>query len=92
MNLTPAEMAEWLELELNIQAGAGFRVWQEQTAVVAEIAAWLRRQPTDAQKIEALHAERMAVMCRMGGALSDEFHHHREALRLLGMPTGIDAP
>lgn len=78
---TPAEMADWLEQTF------GDELWPSDEDAFGAVIAYLRSVPTDAQKIEALQAERLAVMCRMGGALADEFHHHREALRLLGLST-----
>lgn len=52
---TPAEMADWLDV-------FAVRQWERDALVsgdsgaLDEIVAWMRRQPTDAQKIEALHA------------------------------------
>lgn len=88
--MTPQEMADWLEAEAKKHERANRPcAWLRRDAAICHrIVAYLRRQPTDAQKMEALQAERLAVMCRMGGALDDEFCQHGEALRLLGLLEG----
>jgi len=81
--MTPTEMAEWLDKVYGYIKRKHSTT--EDEAIRDRVVAWLRAQPTDAQKVEALQAERLAVMCRMGGALDDEFCQHGEALRLLGL-------
>ena len=72
---TPAEMADWLR---------GFAVAQscfgQHHPQLFAIAAWIRRQPTDAQKIEALT---LALEQGMYGDTATP----AKALRLLGLPT-----
>lgn len=91
---TPAEMADWLEehsKRLKVQAHGD---------IVRDVADWIRQQPTDAQKIEALKAASDAGEMGITGVRfwtqkGQPFRAHaheagacaRKALRLLGLPT-----
>lgn len=77
MNLTPAEMADWLEL--NARPHSHTAKWSDFHAIVQ----FLRRQPTDAQKIEAL--ELAATQAELGVHRRGQWANHRKALRLLGL-------
>lgn len=97
--MTPAEMAERLaRIALRLPAGTTQSLLD--SSELSEIIAYLRQQPTDAQKIEAL-----ALVGEVGvtaGLYQDAWgdnelpppivatrmaHDARAALRLLGLPT-----
>lgn len=95
--MTPAEMADWLER----CATEPCEYPGPDPDVLMVIAAHLRRQPTDAQKIEAL---KLAAEASAMGELAEAFDaagdarcacvsaresasDARKAMRLLGLPT-----
>lgn len=98
---TPAEMADWLTYRLGDQRPSD-------EAALREILAWLRRQPTDAQKIEALELVSDAALFGLDvwqnkqanwtlgyvsdGLAASAWSKARKALRLLGLPTGDETP
>ena len=95
---TPAEMADTLQ-----SIAVGLAVFGQSHPVLFEIAAYLSRQPTDAQKIEALHHAMLAGVSAnhamldyycmtgdpdsAGAAATISARETNKALRLLGLPT-----
>ena len=93
---TPAEMADWLDWQARDLDHTDY----DDAATARAIAAWIRQQPTDAQKIEALKlaADSAEDGCRVVRAWSlhgeswrylaiESASRARLALRLLGLPT-----
>lgn len=97
---TPAEMADWLQT-FALRQPVGVTSAMLDAGELHAIAAYLRRQPTDAQKMEALKL--VASASYSTGAWYDAWggesmppqsvatemaHDARQALRLLDLPTG----